>query len=109
VWESRRHPWVGLPDDIERDDVWEELQPLYEAGRYAEVADRGRELLDAHPAYAQLAYNVACCESLTGRTADAIEHLRRAIAGSEELRALAAEDSDFERIRAEPGFQELVG
>jgi len=109
VYESRRHPWVELSGTIERDDIWEELRPLYEAGEYEQVADRGRELVDAHPAYAYLAYNVACCESLAGRTPDAIEHLRLAVERSEELRSLAGEDSDLDPIRGEPAFRELVG
>jgi hypothetical protein len=109
VYESRRHPWVELPDTIERDVLWEELRPLYEAGEYEQAADRGRELVDSHPAYAQLAYNVACCESLAGRPDDAIAHLRHALARSGELRGLAAEDSDLDAIRGEPAFRELVG
>ncbi len=64
-------------------EVWAPLGPLYEAGEYAEAADRGRELIEAHPEYHGLLYNVACCESLAGRTADAIEHLRLAIEHSE--------------------------
>jgi tetratricopeptide (TPR) repeat protein len=93
-------PWV----------IWAPIHPLYEAGRYAEAADRGRELLAANPDYAAgLFYNVACCESLAGRTADALEDLRRAIEQSERFRAFAKEDSDFDPIRAEPAFQELVG
>ena len=60
-------------------ELWAPLGPLYEAGEYAEAADRGRELAEAHPEYAGLLYNVACCESLAGRKAEAIEHLRRAI------------------------------
>jgi mannose-6-phosphate isomerase-like protein (cupin superfamily) len=90
-------------------EVWAPLTPLYEAGKYAEAADRGRELVDAHPEYAGVAYNVACCESLAGRTADAIEHLRVAIERSERFRSLAAGDSDFDPIRDEPAFKELVG
>ena len=39
----------------------------------------GRELIEAHPEYAGPLYNLACCESLAGRPADAIEHLRLAI------------------------------
>ena len=74
-----------------------------------EAADRGRELLDAHPQYPDLAYNVACCESLAGRPADAIEHLLLAIDGSEQFRAMAAGDSDFDPIRDEPEFKKLVG
>jgi hypothetical protein len=109
VYESRRHPWVGLADAIERDDAWESLLPLYESGEYDEAADRGRELVEARPAALHLAYNVACCESLAGRTADAIEHLRLAVEGSEELRRQAVEDSDLDAIRGEPAFRELVG
>jgi hypothetical protein len=108
IYDSRRHPWVGLPAEVETDELWESLRPLYEAGEYAEAADRGRELIEAHPEYAQLMYNVACCESLSGRAADAIEHLRRAIDRAEDMRSLAAVDSDFDPIRHEPAFKALV-
>lgn len=108
VYESRRHAWVTLAPSIESDVLWESLVPLYEAGDYAGVADRGRELIDANPAAAGLLYNVACCESLAGRAADAIEHLRRAIERSEQFRSNAAGDSDFDPIRGEPAFAELV-
>jgi hypothetical protein len=109
VYQSRRHPWVALPAGIEPDEAWESLRPLYEAGEYAEVADRARELIDAHPEYGDLLYNVACCESRAGRTDDAIDHLRRAIDRQELLRSLAAGDADFDPIREEPAFRELVG
>jgi hypothetical protein len=52
---------------------------------------------------------VACCESLAGRTADAIEHLRLAIERSRSCASLAAKDSDFDPIRDDPAFQELIG
>jgi tetratricopeptide (TPR) repeat protein len=90
-------------------ELWAPLRPLYEAGEYAEVADRGRVLAEAHPQYADLFYNVACCESLAGQTADAVEHLRRAIDMSERFRAYAKDDSDFDPIRDEPAFKELIG
>ena len=56
-----------------------------------------------------LLYNVACCESLAGRTADAIEHLRLAIERSDRFRAFAAGDSDFDPAREDPAFNKLVG
>jgi tetratricopeptide (TPR) repeat protein len=90
-------------------EIWAPLGPLYEAGKYAEAADRGRELVEGDAGYPAVLYNLACCESLAGRTEDAIAHLRRALAGSERFRALAAEDSDFDPIRAEPGFRALMG
>jgi len=90
-------------------ELWAPLTALYEAGEYAEAADRGRTLVEAHPEYSALFYNLACCESLAGRTADAIDDLRRAIDRSEESRAYAREDSDFDSLRNEPAFRELLG
>ena len=55
-----------------------------------------------------LFFNLACCESLIGRTDDALDHLRRAIAMSEEWRESARSDSDLDPIRDEPVFQELI-
>jgi tetratricopeptide (TPR) repeat protein len=90
-------------------EIWLPLHHLYESGEYAEAADRGREVIEAHPEYPMPLYNLACCESLAGRTADAIEHLRLAIERMEQFRSMAAEDSDFDPIREEPAFKELVG
>jgi tetratricopeptide (TPR) repeat protein len=90
-------------------ELWAPLNPVYQAGDYAEAADRGRELIAAHPEYAGLLFNVACCESLAGRREDAIEHLRLAIGRNERIRSLAASDSDFDPIRDDPAFKELVG
>jgi tetratricopeptide (TPR) repeat protein len=90
-------------------EIWAPLGALYNAGEYAEAADRGRALAEAYPEYPDVLYNVACCESLAGRTADAIEHLRLSVDRSERLRSLAGKDSDFDPIRDEPAFKEVVG
>ena len=89
-------------------ELWMPLHHLYEAGEYAEAADRGRALIEAHPEYAGPLYNLACCESLAGRKDDALEHLRLAIDRSEPFRSMAAEDSDFDPIREDAAFKELV-
>jgi hypothetical protein len=109
-YDSRRHPWIGLPESVARNapELWATVQPLYEAGEYAEAADRGRELLAAHPDNGRLLYNVACAESLAGRTADALEHLTRAIEQWDGVRTMASGDSDFDPIREEPAFRELT-
>lgn len=83
-------------------ELWAPLVPLYEAGDYAEVADRLRRLVEAHPQYANLFYNLACCESLSGRTTDALEHLGRAIGMSERFRAYAKVDSEWIRAATSP-------
>ena len=84
------------------------VRPLYEAGDYAAAADRGRELLAADPPYADLFYNVACCESLAGQKDEAIAHLRRAIELSERSRSFLEGDSDLDPIRDDPAFKELL-
>ncbi len=89
-------------------ELWMPLGVSYQAGDHEAVVERARPVAEANPQYPILAYNLACCESLTGRTEDAIEHLRRAIEGSERFRAYAAGDSDFDPIREEPAFRELV-
>ncbi len=102
----------GTPGKVYEPDGWElwaPLTPLYEAGEYAVAADRGRLLVEAYPQYAGLFYNLACCESLAGRTSDAVEHLRLAIDRSERCRSYAKDDSDFDPIRDEPAFKELIG
>src|SRR5262245_5016779 len=98
----------GRPGQAYEPSDWEILNPLSDAGEYAEAADRARELIQVHPQSAPLVYNLACYESLAGRTDDAITHLRLAIDRKESFRSLAAEDSDFDPIRAEVAFKELV-
>ena len=109
-YDSRRHPWIQLPDSIHRFavELWDPVRPLYEEGRYAEAADMGVAIVAARPDQAYLYYNVACCESLAGRTDDALEHLRRAVELWDGCREMAEHDSDFDAIRAEPGFRTLL-
>ena len=90
-------------------ELWAPLNPLFQAGKYDEAADRGRELVEANPEYPGLLYNVACAESLAGRKDDAIEHLRRSLELSPRFREMAKADDDFATLRDEPGFKELVG
>lgn len=101
----------GTPGQAYEPDGWEIWAPfnrLYLEGRYAEAADGAREAIQAHPEYAGLLYNLACCESLAGRADDAIEHLRLAIEKSGRFRSYAVDDSDFGPIRDVPAFQSLV-
>jgi hypothetical protein len=109
-YDDRRQHWVRLPDSIRRyaPELWDPARPLYEAGSYAEAAEKGRVLIEVHGDQANLHYNVACCESLAGRTAQAIEHLGHAVETWEGCRDLAKDDSDFDSIRNEPAFQRLI-
>jgi hypothetical protein len=89
-------------------ELWAPLAPRYQAGEYAEVADRLRVLVADSPQYPMLFFNLACCESLCGQTNDALDHLSHAIEMSEEFRQSAREDSDLDPIRDEPSFKRLV-
>ena len=99
----------GKAYEAQGGEIWMPLHHLYESGEYAEAADQGRESIEAHPEYAGPLYNLACCESLAGLAKyDAIRHLRLAIDRHEPFRSLAAGDSDFDPIRDEAAFKELV-
>jgi mannose-6-phosphate isomerase-like protein (cupin superfamily) len=89
-------------------EAWAEFYPLYEAGDYEAVIDRARETVEAG-GYSTPLYNLACCEALAGRNEDAIAHLRLAVARQPSLRELAKDDADFDALRDEPAFRELVG
>ena len=106
----RRHHWLTLPASLQTPgaELWDPIRPLYLAGKYPEAAARGRELLDAHPDLGLLFYNTACCESLAGQPDEAVAHLARAIELWDGCRGLAQEDSDFDPLRGDPGFVELV-
>jgi hypothetical protein len=90
-------------------ELWAPLAPRYAAGEYAEVADRLGALVATTPQYPMLFFNLACCESLSGRRSDALDHLRQAVEMSEEFRHSAKGDSDLDPIRDEPAFKQLIG
>jgi mannose-6-phosphate isomerase-like protein (cupin superfamily) len=99
---------VGKPYEVGGWELWAEFHPDYEAGDYEGVIERSRETVEANE-YAAPFYNLACCESLAGRTDDAIGHLRTAFEIRPSLRDLAKEDSDLDPLRDEPAFRALVG
>ena len=85
-----------------------ELVDLWDGDRCGPVQDRLRAVVTAAPQYPMLFFNLACCESLSGQTSDALDHLRHAIEMSEEFRDSARSDSDLDPIRDEPAFKQLI-
>jgi uncharacterized Ntn-hydrolase superfamily protein len=71
----------------------------YERGQPAAAADALREAAVAKDE-PMLLYNLACYESLAGRSAEAVAHLRRAVELDGSYSALAADDPDFDPVRA---------
>ena len=90
-------------------ELWAPLISLYGAGEYEEVADRLQTAVETSPQYPLLFFNLACCQSLLGRTSSALDSLRQAVEMSDEFRETAKVDSDLDPIRNEGAFKELIG
>jgi Flp pilus assembly protein TadD len=54
-------------------------------------------------------YNLACYLSLSGKTEQALDHLRRACADDDSIKEWARQDLDFVPIKSDPRFKEIVG
>jgi tetratricopeptide (TPR) repeat protein len=98
----------GAPYEVTGWETFAPLFPLFEAGEYAEGAERGRQLIAASPPYSALFFNTACLEARAGQTEQAIEHLRRAVEIAPYLVDLAREDEDLATLKGQPGFEEIV-
>ncbi|HEY5659303.1 MAG TPA: tetratricopeptide repeat protein [Gaiellaceae bacterium] len=81
--------------------------PAWEAKRYDEARELLREGLEQHPGNASLLYNVACAEALLGEKDAALEHLADAVKNPR-FREFAKTDSDFDSLRGDARFEELV-
>jgi quercetin dioxygenase-like cupin family protein len=92
---------------------WEDL---FAANSYADTGqvETARELiagaLERRPNDWQGHYNAACLEARMGDRERALQHFGRAVElEPEETRKFARDDSDFDSIRDEPRFIELMG
>lgn len=85
--------------------IWSNWDAMRRANRFYESSDYGAAADAMLGALAsgeapELLYNLACYESLAGRRDDALAHLRRALELDPSYRAMAAQDTDFDPIRA---------
>jgi tetratricopeptide (TPR) repeat protein len=83
--------------------------PYFASKEYDKAAGVLEEAVAEYPDDPAILYNLACAESMSGRTAEAIEHLRRSVENGERFRELARTDTDFDPIRDEPEFKTIVG
>jgi mannose-6-phosphate isomerase-like protein (cupin superfamily) len=102
----------GAPGEVFTPSHWERSAPAL--GYFAtKEYDKAHEALSqAHEAYPDdptVLFNLACAESLLGRSDDAIGHLQESIAIDESFRELAKTDTDFDPIREDSRFRELIG
>ena len=90
---------------------WERSAPafgFFASGEYDKAAQVLEAALAQFPDDPGVLYNLACAESMTGRRTEALEHLRRSAEQSERHRDAARTDTDFDPIRDEPEFAEIV-
>jgi mannose-6-phosphate isomerase-like protein (cupin superfamily) len=81
----------------------------YQEGDIAGAAAKVREVLEEHPGMPLALFNLACMESLLGEKDAALEHLGEAIDAEHGFVDLARNDEDFDPIRNDPRFQQLIG
>jgi hypothetical protein len=77
-------------------------------GRRADAISEGAAALELAPGDSVMLYNGACLYSRLGETARAIDTLRQAIAAGVTNFGWMKHDPDFDPIRNEPGFVELM-
>jgi tetratricopeptide (TPR) repeat protein len=75
--------------------------------RLAQAIDSLERALQENPGQALLHYNLACYWSLAGNSAKALDQLATALELDPELRALIADEADFDRLRGHPEFERL--
>ena len=99
----RGEPWRLTPSEAMR-----EFFPLYEAKDYEGALRVAEQVLDEYAGNGLAHFNIACMQSLLGRSDEALEHLRAALEANPELLENARSDEDFAPLRDDPRFQELV-
>jgi mannose-6-phosphate isomerase-like protein (cupin superfamily) len=99
------------PGEAFEPSQWERSAPAFTYFATKEY-EKAHEILAGvvaeYPDDAGALFNLACAESLLGRTDDAIAHLGESIEQDEVFRELAETDSDFDSLRNDPRFRELV-
>ncbi len=95
------------PDDYE---VWSKQGiSLFNLGRYEDAIISYDKALSIRPNDANTLYNQACAYALQNHLDPALTNLKSAIElEPEEYRQLAQTDSDFDNIRQDPRFQQLI-
>lgn len=83
---------------------------LLTLGRHDEAMANLDKVLESDPNYANAYYNKACSFALQNQIELALENLQRAIElEPERCREVAKTDTDFDGIRGDVRFQELLG
>lgn len=102
----------AAPGRAYRPRAWEtnaEIPGMFDRGEYEQAKQLLTDSLGRYEDDAGVLYNLACAEALLGERDEAIDHLRAALQNHPAFAESARDDSDFEAIRGDPRFAELVG
>jgi tetratricopeptide (TPR) repeat protein len=102
---GRRGEAYRLPPGAELFDFFER----YNEQDYEGALAACHVVLEKYPGNALVLYNIACMQSLLGRGDEAIETLGTAVEKWPRFKENASKDDDFESVREDPRFLELVG
>jgi len=100
------------PGESYRPRSWEtnaDVLALFDQGQHEKAKKVLTEALPKYEDKAGITYNIACAEAMLGEVDEALEHLKQAIEAQPAFADAAREDPDFEPIRSDPRFAELVG
>ena len=102
----------GRPGDAYQPRAWEanaEVPALFDAGQHEKAKELLTKSLGKYEDNAGILYNLACANALLGETDEAFEHLKAALEGHPAYKESARDDPDFESIRDDARFADLVG
>jgi tetratricopeptide (TPR) repeat protein len=99
------------PGAVYQPRAWEinaQIPAMFDQGDHEKAKKVLTEALPHYKDKSGILYNIACAEALLGETDEAVGHLREALEARPEFAESAREDPDFELIRSDPRFAELV-
>jgi tetratricopeptide (TPR) repeat protein len=102
---GRRGEAYRLPPGAELYDFFEH----YNQQDYEGALAACHVALEKYPGNALILYNIACMDSMLGRSDEALDTLRVAVEGWPKFKENAQKDDDFASLREDPRFLELVG
>jgi tetratricopeptide (TPR) repeat protein len=100
------------PGDAYQPRAWEVnagVLEMFEQGDHQKAKEVLLKGLEHYEDKAGILYNIACAEAMLGEADEALGHLREAIEKHPQYAESAREDPDFEPIRSDPRFEELLG
>ena len=99
------------PGDVYQPRSWEanaQIPALFDSGEHEKAKEVLTKSLGKYEDNAGILYNLACAEALLGDADAALGHLKSALEAHPDYRESAREDPDFELIRSDPRFGELL-